>query len=139
MSQTTNDTKKFLQDLFVHDTAVKQEIGRAAAAIGYGLNPYQYSRPFPGSTTVNISEQQPPAVQPAPSAPRSGLTEKALLSALLLGGGGLAGWLASHQGGAPALPVAPGTTISTPKGVEWEIRWKMGPDGKWIVEREAVK
>lgn len=109
------DTKRWLYDLFLHDQAVKQEMGRAATAIGYGLNPEQYTRPFPGSNT-NVVIQKNGKLLP-------------LLGGLLLGVGGtvLGGLLLAKNVGVP-LPVP---------GVEWPVKefdidWKAKFDGKGL-------
>ncbi len=44
--------------LWVHDANQKMAIQRAAVAMGYGLDPSQFDRPFPGSLNVNV--QAPP-------------------------------------------------------------------------------
>lgn len=51
--ESRSRTRQWLFDLFVHDTAEKMRVARAAMALGYGLDPIEYARPFPGSS-VNI-------------------------------------------------------------------------------------
>lgn len=139
--RTLEQTKSHLQDLFLHDVAVKQEIGRVAVAQGYGLNPEQFRRPFPGSTqNITIMQNQPqtaaeptasqaePAAAPASvgflQSPAGKLLGKAVGATLLGGpvGAGLVylGTLLG-QGGQPAAP---------PKPVEFELQWKV-VDGKF--------
>lgn len=50
-------TRQFLYDTHVDDVRQKQNILRAAMATGYGLDPGNYTRPFPGSTTItNVTQ-----------------------------------------------------------------------------------
>lgn len=117
-----------LRQLFVWDTAEKQRINRAAAAMGYGLSPDAYARPFPGSppTTVTIMQQT--------EAPRSGLLKKALIATALAvgaGGGGAAALLARKPEQAVTAPPPPPSQEPPAAGPqEYEIPWEIGPDGK---------
>jgi len=50
-------TLQNLHDAWLWDIAEQQRTQRAATAIGYGLNPYEFARPFPG-TSSNLSVVQ---------------------------------------------------------------------------------
>lgn len=64
-----------MAELMAHHIGEQQRIGRAAAAKGYGLNPIDYSRPYPSSatqttnnlTSANLPSQAQPAPTPAPT------------------------------------------------------------------------
>lgn len=117
-------TKRWLHDLFVHDTSVKQEIGRAATAAGYGLDPQQFARPFPGSTTtVTIAPLTPSQTTNA---------GKWLAAALLLAlaGSGFGLWALAKPG--VSLPLSSSGGIEG-ASQEIEIRWKV-VDGKLVTE-----
>jgi hypothetical protein len=60
----------WMYTLFAHHTNESQAIGRAAAALGYGLDPKEYVSTFPGST-VNTIVNVPvtPPAEPTPSPP----------------------------------------------------------------------
>jgi hypothetical protein len=102
--------KNWLRELFLWDTAQKQEVARAAMATGFGLNPQQYIKPFPGSNTSNVtnigvtppavpqlSPQVAPAVAPLASVPPPSVSPVSLARQLLpglgLAGLGLSGML----------------------------------------------
>ena len=66
-------TKDWLRQLLVWHTAQYQEIQRAALAKANGLDPKEYSRPFPGSpqSTTVIVGGEPGSPQPTPGTPMS--------------------------------------------------------------------
>ena len=137
MNVSVEKARDWLRQLFVWDHAEKQQIARAGQALGYGLDPDKFVRPFPGSpsnTTVNIAPAQ-----------RGGGLGKVLGVVALLGTFGLAGTLgmavldklkSGEQNRSPA-PVQPKAVEQQPH--EWEVRWKLGPDGKWQTEVVPVK
>jgi hypothetical protein len=75
-------TLQFLHDLWIDDTAQTMHILRSATAAGFGFEPKEFSRPFPGSA-VNVNLQQRVA---------SGLAKTAM--ALVTGAGLTAGAMA---------------------------------------------
>lgn len=89
MGTVEQDTKLHLHNLWLHDTQQKMLQARAASALGFGLDPSNYARPFPGSST-NITVQET----------RSGSVGKTagVLAAGLLGGGGMAAAAAALLG-----------------------------------------
>jgi hypothetical protein len=147
-------TKDWLRQLLVWHTAQYQEIQRAALAKANGLDPKEYSRPFPGSpqsTTVFVggepgnpqptpgapmsTPQQAAPPAPAASPPKPGtpawLTALLTAGALVVGAGGM---------GAVSLlrpSVAPAPAAGRP-GVEpihlKLAAWRLGPDGDWEVQ-----
>lgn len=68
-----------LYDRWLYDVEEKQRTERAAHAIGYGLNPYEFAKPFP----------RPVPAAFAGEAPKAASTVSKLLpaAAMLLGGG----------------------------------------------------
>lgn len=104
MDQGTTDRIKAgtlanLHDLWLWDVSERQRIQRGAEAAGYGFDSREYSRPFPGSSVVQVA---------APSTSRLGpavLAAAALLGGLGLGGGGAA-LLSAIHGAAAKAPAA---------------------------------
>ena len=72
-----------LYDRYLFDVEEKQRIERAAQAVGYGFNPYEFARPFPRAMPAPVPEPAPVATvkQSASMIP--------MAAALILGGGTL--------------------------------------------------
>ena len=147
-------TKDWLRQLLVWHTAQYQEIQRAALAKANGLDPKEYSRPFPGSpqsTTVIVGGEpgspppnqgapmsSPPQGPPAPatSPPRSGtpawLTALLTAGALLAGAGGTGALALLRQPGPPAATPATGRAVEP---IHLKLAaWRLGADGDWEVQ-----
>ena len=56
MHSVSEQSKAHLHDVWLDDFAQKAHIMRTATALGYGLDPAQYSRPFPGTQTSSSLE-----------------------------------------------------------------------------------
>ncbi len=137
-----------LKDQWLHHYGQSLLIQRAGAALATGLAPEQYVTPMPGSvTTVNyhgapMPDATPAApAAPAPAAPVApaapGIVGRVLpwaLSAALAaaGVGGLAGYFLAPKAATPP-PAATTQTPAAPIGKpqEYQVQWKLGPDGKW--------
>lgn len=55
MRSVAEQSQAHLHDVFLDDFAQKSHMMRAVTALGYGLNPSDFSRPFPGTTTSSSS------------------------------------------------------------------------------------
>lgn len=114
-------TRLWLYDLFAHDAAEKMRVARAAMALGYGLDPNEYARPFPGSSVnivMNDSQSQPSTKTNRISQP--GWNPLALL---LAGALGALGMNLVRPTAAP-LP-APVPAAVAPAHKEIEVTWKI--------------
>jgi len=128
---TAEQTKQFLHDLFVHDASVKQEMGRAAAALGYGLPAEDYRRPFPGSqTTTNVTVTPPPEAPPVAAAASSALGTAGKVLGLGAAPTAAAAAIAfalmnyTHQQPAPPAPTAPAQVAPVPpEPVDLRVKW----------------
>lgn len=110
-----------LGTLWLHDVNETMAIKRAAVAEGYGMEPGKFSRPYPGSVNVNITE-------PAPAKSPSTLLHVAAWAGLALGAAGLGAGITAllmKQGSAPQPGVGQIDLEFTP----------LGPDGKPKVEQ----
>lgn len=151
MNWSIETTKDWLRQLLVWHTAQYQEIQRAALARAQGLDPAQYSRPFPGSpqsTTVVVGgEAAPPpstpaAPPPAPMPPgqpaaRPGtppwLTALLTAGSLLLGASGM-GAVSLLQRPAPP-PGQPAVAAPAVEPIHLKLAaWRLGADGDWEVQ-----
>ena len=65
-SQRIEEARDWLRQLFVWDVNMRQNYMRAAHAQHLGLDPAQYTRPFPGSPTVVLSGELPQAAETSP-------------------------------------------------------------------------
>jgi hypothetical protein len=139
--------RDWLRQTVVVDAAERQHIARAALAKNLGLNPDQYTRPFPGSpTVVNVSATEQttaasaaptPPVPPAPLPPASpqqpgGFVKLALVAALAAGTGAGGYFL-----GKPTPPAAAPTPAATAKAQDWEVKIKV-VDGKLVPDGQPT-
>src|SRR5262245_29316917 len=111
---------------------------RDAPTFGLGL---MAARP-PG---VSVTQTNAPVGNVSPPARKAGrrlwrAAGAALLGAALLGGGGFGALgLAALLRAPAAAPQQPAHQQADPDATEWEIRWQMGPDGKWQTTVVPVK
>ena len=115
--------RQALLQVVLHDTAEQLRIHRAAAALGFGLNPCDYAHPFQ-PTTVNIF---PPPAGPAPPAvaPRAHPWLHCLLVLATAAGlgGGAAALYSLWQGCKP---------------IDLDVKWKLNDQGKWDADVKRV-
>ena len=95
----------------------------------------------PGDDVIHVGDTIEHHHHHAPTpAGLSKLATAALVAGALLGGGGLGAVLvgALMPRGPAVQPTAPtATTEAAPQ--EWEVKWKVGPDGKWQTEVQPVR
>jgi len=128
--------RDWFRQMYAWDIARKQDLVRAAMAKSYGLDPAEYTRPFPGSmpasippppdSTVSLPASAPPAVPPTAAGAGAGFSlpwAAALAASLGLGAGG--GYLLATRADRPAA-VAPQPPA---EGVKTKIYW-------WIEDGE---
>ena len=71
------------------------------------------------------------------NANRTGIGTLGVLGAILLGACGpsaISLWMLMHP-----TPTAPPATATEQKPAQWEVKWKLGPDGKWQTEAKRVE
>jgi len=90
LAEIKERTLQFVHDMYVDDVAQTMHILRSATAAGFGFEPKEFSRPFPG-TAVNVNLQQRVA---------GGLAKMAM--AAITGAGLTAGAMALLGGDKPA-------------------------------------
>lgn len=104
MRSVAEQSKEHLHDVWLDDFAQKAHILRTATALGYGLDPDKYSRPFPGtqtSTTSSVEVQRTSGVGKMLAVALAGATGAGVLGTGLAGAG-LAAWLALKSATTPA-------------------------------------
>lgn len=103
MRSVAEQSKAHLHDVWLDDFAQKAHIMRTATALGYGLNPEQYSRPFPGTQTSSSVEvkQTSSGVGKVVGAALLGLAGAGVIGTGLAGTA-LAAWLALQAARGPA-------------------------------------
>lgn len=122
-----NDVKDWLRQLMVWDNAEKGHILRAGMAQNLGLDPAQYTRPFPGSpSTVTIMNTP---TQPATLTGGQPMVSKTP-NPWLIGFGILTGLLAGAAGTFMGLKALPDKPAIEQKAQEWQIKWWIDKDGK---------
>jgi hypothetical protein len=138
------DTKTLLRDVLVWDAAEKGHMLRANMAKQLGLSPDQYARPFPGSSTVIVmnNEQPQPVPAPAPNAAPQAPAAPApsVAGAVAAAAPGLAvpllgGWLpAIVVGGVAALAGWGASRMMVPQVVPITLtaKWQQDANGKWV-------
>lgn len=82
-----------------------------------------------------------PVPPTAPANSNGALFRNALVAASLLVGvaGGALGLASLLRPAAPPTIVNPAPAPADAKPQEWEIKWKLGPDGKWITEARPIR
>lgn len=156
-----------LRTLYLWDTSEKQNILRAAVARGFNLDPVMFARPFPGSppaqmtivsspdSAAAVTQPSPAAATPTPAAPAAAAPSSFFSTVLpwiltaALGTGGLgaaAGYIVPKLLTTPMAattpaavqPATPAPTAPAQKAQEWEIKYKLGPNGQWQTQVAPV-
>lgn len=113
-----NKAIDWFYQLFAWDQSERQRIDRAAAAMGYGLDPNQYVHPFPGSPPSNTVINMEPSK-------RNMFVPLCFIGLLgLVAGLSIALWYS-----------LPSKHSQSPQ--EWEIKWKVREDGEWMDVKPA--
>lgn len=120
------DVQRWLGELMAYHVGEQQRLQRAVAAKGYGLNPLEFSRSYPGSVqTTNLQQVTAPAKAQEPPMQSNGFARKALM------GGALAVTLASGIVGYQALARPRADPAPQPAPVlqeqEYEVQWQVDP------------
>lgn len=130
-----------MAELLVHHYNQSSNISRAAAAMGYGLNPYEYTHPYPGSTNniVMVNDEVAKAKpQPQPQPGRQVPLSLALIGAACVGLATLAACLLLCP------PRAGGTALEPAKHEHHDVNldnevWERTGNGEWKRSKLTVE
>jgi hypothetical protein len=142
MKKILDDTRQMMYDIFAHHNAENHRINRAVQALGYGLDPAEYARPFPGSnTTFNITP--PPQSNGNHTWLKVALFTLAAVFLLFLTVGLTALALAflwrNPAAATPPPAAAPVPSAETKVGaVELEVKWRQDDQGEWRTDVKQV-